>query len=324
MNTTPQIEKQTHYNIIVMTDDGSAKTYRLRKSLVRFFIFLPFLLVLLSGGVIVGGMYFGKQYLNLQAEQEKQDMAMSELRLRLERLTNIEELLSAGPGLHPTQKTETMAAAPTMPPIQSAQPPQPSPTQANTRQSSQPEPVTSRPAAEPVTPPAREVAEAPDEDYQTSLPVQDIDRPTRKIPPLASPSKLAQTGGNSTRLNFSSMPLLSSNKSPLRVGDFHARTLGQQRVRIRYELAASKPSSRIVSGQVRHFAVFTNGGRAELPLPDNGETRFSITRLKPMEATTRLPQGYDTKDIKQIDVVIITDELGTFHDLFEVANWRSY
>ena len=300
-----KIEKNKYYNIIFMGDDDRARTYRLRRGVLRLLVYFPLLILLLSGVVIAGGVYFSKYHFALMAEKSKQDREISEMRLQLERLTNLEKLLSARPGTATLAKYEEVGVTPS---------------------SDQPQEETSEPVA-----PVMAEAEAPEQEtddpestaeVEEELPAQDrfislaeLAPPVDSIPPAEAASKL----------DFASMESLSGNKSPLRLAGFSARPLGQQRVRIRYEITSSnRPGIKSISGLARHFAVFADGQKAELPLPDNGENRFSLTRLRPMEATARLPQGLDTKDIKKIDVVIITDEHGTFHDLFDVTHWRSY
>jgi len=301
-----KIEKNKYYNIIFMGDDGRARTYRLRRGLLRFLIYFPLLILLLSGGAIAGGVYFSKYHFDLVAEKNKQDKEISEMRLQLERLTNLEKLLSARPGTAPLAKYEEIGVPPS---------------------SDQPQEETSEPEA-PVAEadaPAQETADPdpePTAEMEEEHPAQDRIISLAELAPQVDSIPPAETA---PKLDFASMESLSGNKSPLRVAGFSARPLGQQRVRIRYEITSTnRPGIKNISGLARHFAVFADGQKAELPLPDNGENRFSLTRLRPMEATARLPQGLDTKDIKKIDVVIITDEYGTFHDLFDVTHWRSY
>ena len=303
-----KLEKNKYYNIIFMGDDGRARTYRLRRGVLRLLIYFPLLILLLSGGVIAGGVYFSKYHFNLMAEKSKQDREISEMRLQLERLTNLEKLLSARPGAATLAKYEEVGVPPSadQPQEEASEPVAP------VAEAEVPAQVTADPDPDPE--PTDEMQEEPPaQDRFISL--AELAPPVDSIPPAEAAPKL----------DFASMNSLSGDKSPLRLAGFSARPLGQQRVRIRYEITSSnRPGIKSISGLARHFAVFADGQKAELPLPDNGENRFSLTRLRPMEATARLPQGLDTKDIKKIDVVIITDEYGTFHDLFDVTHWRSY
>lgn len=289
----PVIEKETHLNVIIMSDAGAAKTYRVSRGLLRFLVLFPVTLVLLSAGFIAAGVYFGADYLAMRSKNESQEKEISEMRLRLERLANLDTLLAPSPA--PEAKDEEGGGE--------------APAESPAEELAQ-APDAAAPAEEAAVPvPAEAPAEAAPESAESPAPAEP-----------AAPADSVVAG-----LDFASIPRVASSASPVRISGFSGRPIGQQRVRIRYELStSSNPDNKLISGQARHFALFTNGERAELPLPDNGETRFSITRMKPMEATARLPQGYDTKDIKQIDVVIITDDMGTFHDLFDVTHWRSY
>jgi hypothetical protein len=292
----PVIKKQTHYNILFMTDDGAAKTYRMRAGFLRFLILFPMVLVLLGGAVVAAGVHYGKNYLELRSGYAKQEKEISEMRLQLERLTNLETLLSAssGSGAMPLAKHEEVG-------------------------------MSSTARAGNAT-----AATAPESGNATSqeLPLEEGASPSDADAAVALGENGASVEGGPASVPASvasTLPLLSSDESPVHISNFSGRPIGQQRVRIRYELSAShNEEGKMLSGLARHFAIFNNGDRAELPSQDNADIRFAITRMKPMEATARLPQGYETKDIKQIDVVIVVEDVGSFHDYFELTPWRSY
>jgi hypothetical protein len=293
----PVIKKQTHYNILFMTDDGDAKTYRLRAGFLRFLILFPLVLVLLGGAVIAAGVHYGKSYLDLRSGYAKQEKEISEMRLQLERLTNLETLLSAssGSGAMPLAKHEEVGLSAA---ARASNATAASADESSGNATSQALPLEEGP------PPATDDASVPPGENSTIA-----DSAAAPVPASAS----------------STLPLLSSEESPVHITNFSGRPIGQQRVRIRYELsAANNDEGKMLSGLARHFAIFNNGDRAELPSQDNAEIRFAITRMKPMEATARLPQGYETKDIKQIDVVIVVEDVGSYHDYFELTPWRSY
>ncbi len=283
------IKKQTHYNVLVMRDDGAARTFRIHRGLLRFSIFFLVLLLLAGGGIIAAGLHFGKHYLTLRAEFSQQEKELSEMRLQLERLVNLETLLSASTTeAAPLAKHEEIGASAPQNRSQNA-----------TTGGGNGHVLSSSNA----TNGGNGAAPAP----LASL-VQTEEIPESYIKDL----------------DTSQLPLISSNKSPVRINNFSGRPVGQQRIRIRYDLATSGQDAKMVGGLARHFALFLDGGKAELPLQDNGETRFAITRMKPMEATARLPQGYDAKDIRQIDVMIETEDGSRYHELFDVTHWRSY
>jgi hypothetical protein len=297
----PVIKKQTHYNILFMTDDGDAKTYRMRGGLLRFLFLFPLVLTLVGGAVVAAGVHYAKNYLELRSGYAQQEKEISEMRLQLERLTNLETLLSAssGSGAMPLAKHEEVGAA------------------GPVGRSGNATTTDAAPAAQAFS---NATSGAADPDPAAPQTVADDAAPAPDngaAPADAAVSPAAET--------VSTLPLLSSEESPVRISNFSGRPIGQQRVRIRYELSASNnEEGKMLSGLARHFAIFTNGERAELPSQDNADIRFAITRMKPMEATARLPQGYETKDIKQIDVVIVVEDVGSFHDYFELTPWRSY
>jgi hypothetical protein len=272
----PVIKEQTRYNILFMRDDGKARTFRLRRGVLRFFIWFLVLLVLLSGGVIAAGSYFGAHYLSLLDKTEQQEREISEMRLQLERLTNLESLISASPSeAIPLAKHEEVGVAAPVNRTQNA------------------------------TTPAGEV------------PPATANGASGMSIGMSAETQQNGTGGGGNQS-------IAGPASPVHIQGFSGRPIGQQRLRIRYDLAvADRLGSRVVSGMVRHFAVFNDGRTVELALADNADSRFSINKGKSIEVSTRLPDGYDTKDIRQIQLVLSTEDFGSFHDFYDVAQWRA-
>jgi hypothetical protein len=296
----PVIKKQTHYNVLFMRDDGAAKTYRVRGGVLRFLFIFPIVLTLLSAGVIAAGVHFGKDYLDMRNRSGQQEKEISEMRLQLERLTNLETLLSASSasGAVPLAKHEEVVA------------PAPEKTNANSNA------TQTQYAAIGVPPQANATTAEPDKTAEA------VTNSTAQTSPGTDGSASTAEGSAAAAV---SLPGLSSEQSPVRISNFSARPIGQQRVRIRYEISVSpNQDGKMLSGMARTFAVFNDGQRLELPTLDNSEIRFAITRMKPMEATARLPQGYETGDIKNIDLVIVVEDNGSYHDLFELTQWRAY
>lgn len=93
------IKKQTHYNLLLMRDDGAARSFRMHSRLLRFFIFL-FLLLLAAGALgIYGGTHYWKKYRVLAERHAAQEREAGEMRLQLERLCNLESVIAASNGL---------------------------------------------------------------------------------------------------------------------------------------------------------------------------------------------------------------------------------
>ena len=284
----PVIKEQTRYNILFMRDDGKARTFRLRRGVLRFFVYFLVLLILISGGVIGAGTYFGTHYLSLLEKTEMQEREIAEMRLQLERLANLESLLTASSSeAAPLAKHEEVGVAAPATRVQNG--------------------------TQPVDP--------ADPSQLGALP----------YPPQALPPETAGTPGMSIGMSAEQAPpvaasaqRLTSPASPVRVASFSGRPIGQQRLRIRYELAsAERLGSRTVSGIVRHMAVLNDGRSVELVPLDNAETRLTIGKSRPVEISTRLPDGHDTRDIRQIELILSTEDYGAFHEYYDVTQWRS-
>lgn len=278
------IKKQTHYSLLLMRDDGAARTFRVHSTLLRaFFIFL--LLLIGGGGAgIAGGVHYWKKYRSLWERHVTQEREVSEMRLQLERLVNLECLIAASNGTPLQAKNEEVGVT-----VSNRQTPPP------------PDAIMTSPdaqnAQEPTAPsPAGTSASASPEAGGQQVP---------------TPQETETAAGP---------PASSIEASPLRITGFNARPYGPQRLRISYELSTAQPEDqRTISGSAGYFAIFADGTRLELPLQDFDGTRFAIARMKPMQSTARIPQEYRLADIQQIEVFIELTEGSVYHDAFTFA-----
>ena len=114
----PVIKKQIYYSMLLMRDDTSVRTLRVRgSSITSFFIFLLLLLLSAVGGVW-GGVHYWKKYTTLSERHKLQDKELSEARLQLERFNNYETVLMASNGGTPLAKNEEIGASAPPPPSQ--------------------------------------------------------------------------------------------------------------------------------------------------------------------------------------------------------------
>ncbi|MDR2801415.1 MAG: hypothetical protein LBB52_09195 [Desulfovibrio sp.] len=296
------IKKQTHYNVLFMRDDKEARTFRVHSTFLHFCLYL-FLFIVLGGGVsIFLGVKFFDKYRNAVDSKTAMEREIADLRLQLERLANLETVLSASNGSAPktsytevggstlpvrSQNASNVAALPSSPSTQPAQSLQP------TAQSAQAAPGQSGPA-EPA------VSSASGEQTGKNAAVAGAEE---EIPPPVEP--------------VADYPSLSSPDSPLRIGDFNARGAGPQRLRISYDLStAAGDSQRTIAGSVRYVCVLADGTRLDLSLVDTDGTRFSIARMKPMQGIARLPQETRVEEIAKIEVFIEITDGNTYRQIY--------
>lgn len=253
-----------------MRDDTSVKTMRIKGSIIKAFLIFLFLILLGGGTGIWGGLHYWKKYTALSERHQQQERELSEARLQLERYVNYDTLLAASNGTMPLAKNEEIGAGAPRP--QNA-------TQAIVA------------AAQNATRPA-------------------MGNATRVVPASAN-ATAPQQNANSTAAGQPRkvLPLISSDDSPLRINSFIGRVTGPQRLRIRYELAATpSDGQRTVSGTAKYYAAFSNGTQVELPVSEIGDARFQISRMKPMDTSVRLPQGHYAWEVSQINVAIAIDD----------------
>ena len=277
----PIIKKQSYYSMLLMRDDTSVRTLRIKGSTIKAFLIFLFLLILGGGGGIWGGMHYWKKYAALSERHALQDQELKEARLQLERWGNYETLLAASNGTMPLAKNEEIGAS--APRAQNA-------TQAVV------------PAVQNATSPA-------------------VGNATRVVPAsvnATTPQQNATSAATSQPRKV--LPRISSAASPLRINGFIGRVTGPQRLRIRYELAtAPSDEQKTVSGMAKYFAAFANGTQVELPVPEIGDSRFAISRMKPMDTSVRLPQGHYAREVSQINVAIELDDGQTYWDAYPIT-----
>ena len=286
----PVIKKQVYYSMLLMRDDTSVKTLRVRGGAITFFLFFLLLIILAGAGGIWGGLHYWKKYAQLSERQQVQERELAEARLQLERYVNYDTLLEAANGSSaPRAKNEEIGAAAAAARTQNATQAALVPAQNSTR---------------------------PDAAVVQAKAATNATLPQHNATALVPATALADQGASKN----SSMPLISSGSSPLRINGFIGRVVGPQRVRVRYELSTvPSDEQRTIAGTAKYIAVFADGAEVEIPVQEVSDARFAISRMKLMEASLRLPQGLAAKDINQLHVSLELEEGKTYRETYPVT-----
>ena len=270
--------------MLLMRDDTSVRTLRVKGSTITFFVVFVLLLMIGGGLGIWGGLHYWKRYSLLSERQKQQERELTEARLQLERYVNYETLLVASNGGTPLAKNEEIGATPPPPRAQNAT----EPSLFLTQNATVPRPAVGASA----------------KGDASGMPQANA---TIGLKPAAT-AQAAQP---------QSPPLISSDTSPLRINGFSGRIASPQKLRIRYKLSAiPSDEQKTISGTAKYFAAFANGTTVELPVQDVGDARFSISRMKPMEASLRISQGINVKEIGQINVSLELDDGKSYRETF--------
>lgn len=286
----PIIKKQSHYNMLLMRDDSAVRSMRVKGSTITAFVVFILLIAVGGAGGIWGGLHFWQKYVALSELHERQERELSEARLQLERYVNYETLLEAANGGGPRAKNEEIGAV------------------SSTRNATQAVPVASAAVSTPGAPAVSTSGGGAEGNagVESATTAPAAGATPQAVEPPPSPKVPA-------------LPLISSSTSPLRVNAFTGRVLNSQRLRVRYELlTAVSEGQKSFSGAAKYFAVFADGKQAELPVPDISDARFSISRMKVMDANIRMPQGINARDITQISVILELDGGTAYQELFPV------
>lgn len=264
------IKKQTHYSLLLLRDDREVRSLRIRTGILRFCLFLCFLLPVCTAAGIAAGWHYWKKSNALAARYLLLEQELVETKRGLEQLTNESVLWRNGKSAAPALKNEELGTAA---PQQTASVPAP------------PTPdilaPLHTPAADNPSPPAG----------------------TAAIP--ASNDAMAMAG----KPAWSPVPPPPSNglaAPPIEISGFAARITGGQRLRLRYAIVS--PSQRPLVGVISYRAQFSDGTSSPLESL-SPEERFNITRMKVVEKQVKLPQGMHANAIRQITQIDLLIEL---------------
>ena len=304
----PVIAKKTHYTFMYMRDDGAVRTLRIRGFVLRFCIIMLCLLPIAGGAGIAVGTHYRYKAWQLADEARTAERELAVARLKLEQLSNVETIATTLGTVPPKTLNNELSAegadSGKAPAAQSA----PSDILA----------ILNRPAGTPGPVGASNATVAAGRDAG-ALPAHNA---TLNAGAATSPATIpvSPAGGNATvRVDAPAIveqpqtPLISDAKSPVRIINFLAQSPGRQRLRVRYDLISQDQQQ--VAGQVRYRLILRNGTRQDMEITSGESARFfSISRMKQMDGTARLPQGFDITQIHAVEVLITKEDGSAFHE----------
>ncbi len=318
----PVITKKTHYTVMLMRDDGAARSFRIRGGVLRFCI-LFFCLLLIAGGTgIAVGVHYRYKAWTLTDEARASKQALDMARVRLEELSGVETIASSMAESRPKTLNTELTAQDTPTGVRpTAQAPSSDIlTLLQHGEGAGPHNATTTPARNATATAARNATER---NATTAV--------GRNATSLVTHNAGAFEAGN-TQIGSASispqaahasaeptLPQISSPQSPVRILNFLAQNPGSRRLRVRFDLISQNQQP--VSGQVRYRIALRNGTMQDLDF-SNGESArfFAISRMKQMDGTARLPQGVEMPEIKSVDVQIRLEDGTIFHDVYPVSD----
>ena len=291
----PVIKKQTFYSMLLMRDDSEVRSFRVRNTTLRVILAAFAFFVLLGISGIAIGAHYWKRYASIIDDYRQNERELTEMRLQLQQLSGMEKIAMASSCPVPLlQNNEVGAEAPT-------------------RQNNATLPIAISGLA------------TPGNDAAFSNATRTLFNATAMTPSSIMPQSrdTSQTNRNGTQSPEDAapvlLPLISGKESPLRINNYSGRILAQQRLRVKYDLSTAPDMQDLVSGTAKYAALFTNGTRLDLELQPPEDTRFSIRSLKPVNDILRLPQGYSTRNVKNIDITLELDDGRKFRDSFSIT-----
>ncbi len=301
----PVISQKTHYTMLLMRDNGAAGSYRVRSGVLRFCVILFCLLPVAGGAGVAVGVHYRHKAWVLSNELRTAEHELAEVRVRLEQLSNVETIASSVNGSPPKPLNADLTAEGRG----DAARPAPAPS-ADILTLLRARNASSETSAEPTiaTAPATQTAQAGQNAPPAPAPA---DAAGNERPP-AEPAPLLVAENPAESPREPEPPLLTDPQCPVRIINFLAQPASGKRLRIRYDLIAQEQQQ--AAGQAAYVLVLRNGTRRNLDAFNDDNARFfSISRMKQMDGTARLPQGLEPDQIQAVDVRITLDEGGIFH-----------
>jgi hypothetical protein len=284
----PVIKKQTYYSVVLMRDDGNVRSFRIKNTALRVLVILCLFFFVAGGTGLWAGIHYWKRYNEFLPEYKERERILAESYQELAYLRNLKAVVTAqNPNGFPlTMNNELGVDAPSG--VASTMP--------LTNQNG-----TLTQSANATLAGSAEVTVAVGE----SIP------PATEATPEHPATQEAQAH----------LPRTTDAGSPVRINGFTAQPSGQQSLRVRYTLSVAQymesgQDSDTVSGLARYVAIFNDGTRVDLDPQVQGNSRFSISRMKQMSIIARLPQGYTTEDVKDLDIFIELVDGPTFQDTY--------
>lgn len=244
------LKRQCTYNFMLMRDDSSVWSLRLKRRVLQFFIFLFFFFLLIG----VSGLCVGYYYFDIIQDYAKNKQELEATRAQLHQLQNYESLAKVAAGPIPLEKNSPVVTV--------------------------------------------------DNEISSNS--------TDKKLAIAEKVALEESKKEET------IPLISSEASPLRVNNFSSRNTLYMGVRVSYELV-TQPQDQMVRGNVTYAAKLTNGNTVPLVTKSTEDSYFSLYRMKIFDFSINLPEKVSSKDVESIILTLHVDNGSNFQEAFPLT-----
>jgi len=133
--------------------------------------------------------------------------------------------------------------------------------------------------------------------------------------PLASPSNAAAPKASAPAAR-QGLAKAINKQSPVRIDNFQAKPAGRD-LRLRYDLIS--PDQRQLSGRAKYKVLTANGAWQDLDVQSDDDSRFTISRMKVMQGSARLPQGLTPQMIRAVRVILETKDHSSYSAEYPLA-----
>lgn len=272
------------YSILLMRDDNTVSTFRVRTFWFKLLLFLILLLIVLCGLGIYGSLHYKELYDEVAARRDTLQAELNDTRVRLQERTNL-AILPGGPA-DPASSSYTAGnmVQPVMPGSENG---------AASGGASSIE--TLAPSATP--PQASQPSQPERQDLQALL-----GQPG--VVPAAGPAPSAQAA-------------TTEEHPAVKVSNVSISAEAGNRVLVSFDLA-NLPQKETFTGNCQIFAVTRQGGEMELETVVRNSLSFRIARYKKMTASLKLPAGLNKEDIVSLHFQVRVPDLPLYTKTFPV------
>ena len=290
----PVIKRNPYHHVLLMRDDKEVVSFKVHNKVLWYSIIISVLCITLGITGIIYGLYSWEKSHSLKTRYAQVTAELSDAKLQLEKLINLQSLMSTSDFPEPVFKFDEIQLKPiieqTAPDFLTPQGKNETDTQKNSDGSS----------TNAVTSHLAQAGAATLTGTQAETPV------TGNTSPQASGADAKATKSS-----------IESEQCPLRITNFVNKPGPQNRIQIAFDLVTTRQDA-FVRGATTYQVTLQDGRSLPVTPTFLDDTKFAITRMKNFDLTADLPEKVTIQSVKEVTVFITLDSGETFNASYPI------
>lgn len=309
----PVIKKSPYHHVLLMRDDKEIISFKVHSKVLRYSLVGGILLV----GMGIAGTFFGikswQKNHTLKAQYAQTSAELTDARLQLEQLSNLQSLIATCDFPAPVFKFDEIQLPPESDGndemnTASPQTPQTSP-------QSIPAPAET---GNEITKDTANSENGANDESSLEAPSQEETSPAAILENASQSEEEEEEEEEETQDNVSSALPITHESSPVSINNLSTKAAGSNRIQMNFDLVANKPDA-FVRGETNYAIELNDGTKHQITPNFLDDTRFAISRMKNFDLTATLPKGVTGQEIKSITVQIVLDSGSMFTSSYPFA-----